>query len=329
VFTPVVSRQPPTRQASRYRCQKFRWTVFLRELPCPVSVERTVKEPFLPPSRRPDYRSPITDLPRRSCAKAGYHSLLLRERGRAVCRDVALREGGFTLIELLVVIGIIGLLMVLVIPAFTSIKTGTDITSAAYTVKGVLDTARTYAKANNTYTWVGFLEENVSNPSSPNSDTPPVGRLIISIVASSDGTMIYDPDDPAKITTTKLIQVGKLTKIENIHLASNLPTFDARPTVTYDDARIGDTTPLNPSLTPFQYPVGNPEPAEQYTFVKAVQFSPGGEARVNNSTSSYSLRPAAEIGLRPTHGTAIDTSSPNVVAIQFTGVGGNVTIYRK
>ena len=63
---------------------------------------------------------------------------------------------GFTLLELLIVVGIIGLLMVLIAPAFTTIKGGTDVTSAAYTIKGVLDTARTYAKANNTYTWVGF-----------------------------------------------------------------------------------------------------------------------------------------------------------------------------
>ena len=47
--------------------------------------------------------------------------------------------------------GIIALLMVLVAPAFTTIKSGTDVTSAAYTIKGVLDNARTYAKANNTY----------------------------------------------------------------------------------------------------------------------------------------------------------------------------------
>src|SRR5712672_1734361 len=97
----------------------------------------------------------------------------------------------FTLIELLIVVGIIALLFVLMAPAFTYIKGGTDVTSAAYTIKGVLDTARTYAKANNTYTWVGFYEENVSNPSSPNTDTPPVGRLIMSIVASKDGTNVY------------------------------------------------------------------------------------------------------------------------------------------
>ena len=63
--------------------------------------------------------------------------------------------------------GIIALLMVLVAPAFTSIKSGTDVTSAAYTIKGALDTARTYAKANNTYTWVGFFEEEYRNHQPP------------------------------------------------------------------------------------------------------------------------------------------------------------------
>ena len=72
---------------------------------------------------------------------------------------------GFTLIELLIVISIIAILMVLLAPAFTSLKSAGDVTSAAYTIKGVLDTARTYAKANNTYTWVGFCEEDVSQPS--------------------------------------------------------------------------------------------------------------------------------------------------------------------
>jgi prepilin-type N-terminal cleavage/methylation domain-containing protein len=108
-------------------------------------------------------------------------------------------RNAFTLLELLIVMGIIAILMVLIAPAFTTIKGGSDVTSAAYTIKGVLDTARTYAKANNTYTWVGFLEENVANPVSPNSDTPAVGRLVMSIVASKDGTTVYDPNNLATL----------------------------------------------------------------------------------------------------------------------------------
>jgi hypothetical protein len=189
-----------------------------------------------------------------------------------------------------------------------------------------LDQARTYAKANNTYTWVGFYEENVSNPVSPNASTPPNGRIIMSIVASKDGTNVATS---GTIDSTKLIQVGKLTKVENVHIANDLPsptgtlpgtTFDSRPALASSTYSIGNTAN---STTPFQYPLGG----TQYTFLKAVQFSSDGEARVNNSTNA--LQTAAEIGLRQTHGSTVDTNSPNVVAIQFGGVGGDVIIYRK
>jgi hypothetical protein len=36
-----------------------------------------------------------------------------------------------------------------------------------------------------------------------------------------------------------------------------------------------------------------------------------------------------EIGLKPTHGTSIDGNNPNIAAIQFSGLGGNVKIYRR
>ena len=75
----------------------------------------------------------------------------------------ALKRNAFTLLELMVVVSIIAILMVLVVPAFTNLKSAGDVTSAAYAIKSVLDTARTYAKANNTYTWVGFFEEDISS----------------------------------------------------------------------------------------------------------------------------------------------------------------------
>jgi hypothetical protein len=228
------------------------------------------------------------------------------------------------LIELLIV----GLVLVLMAPAFTSIKGGTDVTSAAYTIKGVLDTARTYAKANNTYTWVGFYEENVSQ-SSTNPATSGFGRLVMSIVASQDGTTTTGaPNDPSK-----LVQVGKLTKLDNVHLWAHTdapdpghygiwPPFQTRANVPPQYC-IGDL-PSSPgdSTTPFQYPVPAaspspaPVPSAQYTFRKAVQFSPTGEARVNNN-SNFPQR-AVEIGLDLSYGTAVPSPSPvptNPVAI--------------
>jgi prepilin-type N-terminal cleavage/methylation domain-containing protein len=254
-------------------------------------------------------------------------------------------RAGFTLLELLIVVGIIGLLLVLIAPAFTYIKSGTDVTSAAYTVQSVLDTARTYAKANNTYTWVGFFEEDAPPPSTSPA-LPGTGRVVMSIVASTGGNMLYTGnlgsplvlDAPPTPSPAPLVQVGKLTKIDNVHLvafpdASSSPppdSFDNRPKVgssPFPDqrARIGDNNaPPIPSLT-FHYPVGSSSP--QYTFKKIVQFSPRGEAVIDNS--NYTLAPVSEIGLQPTHGTTVDTTSPNFVAIQFTGFGGNVKIYRK
>jgi len=262
---------------------------------------------------------------------------------------------GFTLLELLIVVGLIGLLMALVAPAFTTIKGGTDVISASYTIKGVLDAARTYAKANNTYTWVGFYEEDISQ-SSTNPATPGVGRVVISIVASKNGTNVYGLGNGA-IDPTKLTQIGKLTKIENVHLPlfaicqSNCTgdTFDTRPAVQndptagYNYSRFGELNGVPPNTAPyttpynFQYPVGNPAPAAQYTFSKLMQFSPRGESRVNGN--SYDIRRVVEIGLIQTHGTATPPPSGggtggsnfagNVVALQINGFAGDVRIYRR
>jgi prepilin-type N-terminal cleavage/methylation domain-containing protein len=249
-------------------------------------------------------------------------------------------QAGFTLLELLIVVGIVAMLMLLMAPAFTTIKGSTDVTSAAYTIKGVLDTARTYAKANNTYAWVGFFEENVDNPASPNSDTPRVGRIVMSIVASKDGTMLYTGNLTSSLildgppNQTALIQIGKLTKIDNVHLkgfaaATATPppdTFDTRPAVSFTAAQIGDTNfPPNPALT-FHYPVGT-SPG-QYAFTKVIQFSPRGECIITNS--NYTPARIAEVGFLPTHGATVPNPIPaNVAVVQINGFAGDVKIYRR
>src|ERR1700687_4122269 len=127
------------------------------------------------------------------CARdrtTGFRILISAEPGpksvRGLCRAVALCDGGFTLLELLSVVGVIAILLVLIGPAFTTIKSGTDATTAIYGVKGVLENARAYAKANHTYVFVGFAEVDSSvdpsvSPQVTTGDTP-YGRVAVAMV---------------------------------------------------------------------------------------------------------------------------------------------------
>jgi prepilin-type N-terminal cleavage/methylation domain-containing protein len=255
-------------------------------------------------------------------------------------------RAGFTLLELLVVIGIIALLMVLVAPAFTNLKSAGDVNKAAHTIKGVLDTARTYAKANNTYTWVGFYEE-ATTASTPTNSAPPYpgkGRVLLAIVASKDGTKIYEDTDPAApLPSDRITQIGKLVTIDNIHVTdignpSPTPTptpvpdtLGDRPATPYTDSSPSDhwnrINSDSSDTTKFRFA------AQNYTFYKTVRFGPGGEANLPYNVASPSpwptLRRAGEIGMKPSRGATVDVNSTNTVAIQITGVGGNVKIYQR
>jgi prepilin-type N-terminal cleavage/methylation domain-containing protein len=232
-------------------------------------------------------------------------------------------SSGFTLLELLIVVSITGLLLVLMAPAFTSIKSGTDVTSAAYTIKDVLETARTYAKANNTYTWVGF---------SGSIGSPVTGNVALVVVASKDGTDLGTsvnqlPGDRVDITTG-VTPVGKAMRLENAHIGdTGTPTndgtdFESRPSVN-TNYRIGATGTQYNSDYYF---------IEQGTqFDRWIRFSPRGEAVVKGGATQ--ITPYAEVGLLPTHGTTLaattNPASGNLVAIQISGLGGNVRIYRR
>jgi prepilin-type N-terminal cleavage/methylation domain-containing protein len=234
------------------------------------------------------------------------------------------RASAFTLLELLIVVGIIAILLVLMAPAYTTIKSGGDVTSAAYTIKGVLDTARTYAKANNTYTWVGF-----AGSIGPNSDPNLItGQVKLAIVASKDGTNLWSANNA--LPPDKLTQVGKMVTLDNIHIGdtgtpqsspSPLPEFETRTTVD-SDHRIS-TSPN----TPYPFTV------QQTTFNKWIQFSPRGETLVHGG--NFSIVKSAEVGVLPTHGTALAVTQSgnvwlgNVAAIQIGGFTGDVRIYRR
>ena len=271
--------------------------------------------------------SSLNYLSGRSCAKTDQRSTKNSQRSCAafILQKQRERTRAFTLLELLIVVGIIGLLLVLLAPAFTTIKGGTDVTSAAYTIKGVLDAGRTYAKANNTYTWVGFAGSIGSTVT---------GSVALVVVASKDGTdlgtSVNQVGNRVNITAG-VIPVGKVMRLDNAHIGdtgtpqpspSPAPEFETRAPVIVN-YRIGATGTQYDSDYYF---------IEQETqFDRWIRFSPRGEAVVKGGATQ--INQYAEVGLLPTHGTtlaaSINPASGNLVAIQISGIGGNVRIYRR
>lgn len=250
------------------------------------------------------------------------------------------RSAAFTLLELLVVLGIISIMLVLLAPAFTTIKSGTDITTAAYTIRGILENARNYALINRTYTWVGFVEEDGSQPSTDPATvgTSKVGRVAICTVASNDGSTVYtsvaSPAQDMDPNGTKLTQLGKLIKLDNVHLLQTFENgtgdgsdkFPGRPSIpstSPESAQIGFSTPPD-TLRYFHYPPTKTEANAQYKFYKMFQFSPRGECRPQND--NYPIRSIMEVAFQPIRGTVVDDNKK--CAVQLTGFGGNIKIYQ-
>lgn len=241
-------------------------------------------------------------------------------------------RAAFTLIELLSVMALTALLIA---PVCLVTGGSGNVTYATNEVASLLELAATYSRANNTYVWVGFFEEDPSVVPARSG----ARRLVVSAVASKDGTRIVDPSGPGEeIDAGRLIQIGKLLKIENMHLSDvSAPLapdasgggdlWDTRPEVQtpYVTYRIGESSPSR-TIFPFIYPVGNSQAVAQYKFLKTIEFSPDGETVLN---TSYSLVPWIEIGLQPILSIERDVKHANLAAIQVSGITGGVRIYRR
>jgi hypothetical protein len=153
-------------------------------------------------------------------------------------------------------------------------------------------------------------------------------------VASSDGTDVGTSVNiaGARVDITNRVKpVGKVMKLENAHVGdtgtpqpspSPAPEFETRASVNIN-YRIGAAGAQYDSDYYF---------IEQGTqFDRWIRFSPRGEAVVKGGDTQ--ITQYAEVGLLPTHGTAlaaaINPASGNLVAIQISGFGGNVKIYRR
>ena len=279
--------------------------------------------------------------------------------------DSGFHREAFTLIELLVVMSIISLLAVFAIPSIAGIRGASCLSSTAASLVGILDQARAYAMANNTYVWVGLAETDasVSASASPqvaiganaNANANANSRLAVAVVASRDGTRGYDASSSTLSSPcwlnynngANLVAINKLQCFENMHAAhaNLLNGFDAvkdsagmagaagmrRPGIISNCYVLScEASASSTSLTPFAWPLGNPLGSGQYQFNTVINFDPQGVARVQMKTNQDGIVAFMEIGLIPTRGNSLPNGMPqNVAAIQIDGMTGTSRTYRQ
>ena len=158
-------------------------------------------------------------------------------------------RSAFSLIELLVVIAILAIVSAIALPAFNSIRAAGGLTKTANDIAGILEQARAYAMAQNTYVWVGFRKDG--------ADT-----LAVGVIASKTGSA-----NP----TANVVQLGKITRFENIQLVA-LPNSPA-PSATNVAQLLGATN--------FAFTSGTNTFSSQ-----VIRWDSRGEARISASQLS-------------------------------------------
>lgn len=254
----------------------------------------------------------------------------------------------------------------LLVPAFTSLKAGSDVGKTAHDIAGLLNQARAYALTNNTYVFVGFAEVNsaVSQTAVPQDTTSatPYGRLAVALVASRDGTRGYDVNNPgdgatgswvssynsyngATAKAANLVAVSKLQLFENVHLvwlggaSCPIPADGKmkRTAVGSGGSWSNNLSNANGgSITPFTWPLGSPltpETSYQFRFDKVIHFDPQGVPRLQRTNNADQLGERYEIDFQPSRGNVIigqpaDQNVGQHVAVQIDGLSGSVRMYR-
>jgi prepilin-type N-terminal cleavage/methylation domain-containing protein len=212
---------------------------------------------------------------------------------------------GFSLVELLVVMAILVVMLALAGPAMNALKGANDVNQAAADLSGILEQARAYAMANNTFTYVG-LHQVTGNDSS----------VKFAVFASKDGT---------RTITDNLQQISRLKTIENAQLTDKVEDYtnNKRPMASSGNS-VENMLSANSGITLPTLGSGN----TQVTFERVLRFGPNGLAQADGLTPDAADNPKGyyEFGLYQTRGSKPLTE--NSAVVQVSGLTGSVQVYR-
>lgn len=213
---------------------------------------------------------------------------------------------GFSLVELLVVMAIISLLVGLGAKIAGGASGAGKFNSNIAKASSILDQARQYAIANNTYVWVAFRQN-------PASATRPLESVAIAVIASLDGTNPVGWTGTVDVPSPTLQIVNKIEWMEGTQLG--LPS-DVSSVLAPASRPLQSGQTLAAAVS-FRVPVGG----SPMVFDQVTVFSPRGEAAVGPNLIAY-----ADIALQPFPTPA---ANRNVAIIQLSGITGSQRVYRQ
>jgi prepilin-type N-terminal cleavage/methylation domain-containing protein len=223
----------------------------------------------------------------------------------------------FSLIELLTVVAIVGLLASFSMPALSSLARGGDTNHAVSGLAGLLDLAREYAVAKNTYTWVVLAADPGALPG---------GNLYAVVLASQDGSNTFDGVSAVDLDTPATFDLGgAATNLGLVRKAVAFPNV-VLEALSSSPAPAGEAQVDPNANVRFRLPASsarsiqflNNTPGAQ----RVVQFAPNGQARVSGA-----LAQVIELGVKPLKGTVRDEA--NASAIRVSGMTGRTQVYRR
>jgi prepilin-type N-terminal cleavage/methylation domain-containing protein len=229
------------------------------------------------------------------------------------------QQRGFTLVEMLVVISTVALLTVIAAPALIGPTSSGRMNSNLLQLSGLLEQARQYAIAQNTYVWVAFA---------PGTNSTGLKTRSVALVASNDGT---DPASPSSWAgnsygTVPNAQIGLISNIITLRQISllNAGTFGASvmPSLPATPAPVTSTANSVASNSSGFFELQIPGTSAAQAFTEAVEFTPTGEVR--NGSNPVDL---VDLDCQPERGTSADAN--NVAVIRVNGLTGESVIYRR